>query len=171
MATASPDTTTTTTKKSALQQEQSTAGHRKRDTPKRVAQNIARSEAKLARFDRIIKKDGLPPMVLTPAEEKEAADGKTISRESLITLKELFLMDGITYTQAAMMAGCNPKTARDKFLIWAEALVEDEKYETWVERQHRVRARALEGITKQMIKTDEHLATICLLYTSPSPRD
>ena len=128
----------------------------------RLDKRMDKTEAQLEKFQKVIEKDALPELPLAE-QEKTYPDGE-ISKARVIALKEMFLMDGITYTQAAKLAGVNPKTAREKFMAWAQELVEDENYEGWVQRQQRVRARALEGITKQILSVQEHLDTLQRIY-------
>ena len=95
-------------------------------------------------------------------EPKEA--GRRLTEDEKKELRDMFLMDGITYTQAALQVGADPRTVKHYFRRLAEEVVEKENYETWMDRQHRVRARTLEGITKQIIEVTEHLRDIQTIY-------
>jgi len=82
----------------------------------------------------------------------------TISDEQIASLKELFLMGGITPTQAGLFVGVNHLTAKTYFREWAEEILNDPEHLTWAEREAHARVRALESITKQIIKVNETLA-------------
>ena len=90
--------------------------------------------------------------------------GHRLTEDEKEELRDLFLMDGITYTQAGLKAGVTPQTAKKYFRMLAEEVVEQEGYKGWVDRQRRVRARTLEGITKQIIEVTEHLRDIQTIY-------
>ena len=93
----------------------------------------------------------MPPKVLLPAYDKAHNDGRKLDPATVRELENLFLMDGITPFAAARIVGCNFETARRYFDEWAENLLSTPEHETWAYRQRRVRARALEGITKKIM--------------------
>ena len=76
---------------------------------------------------------------------------ESISKDEKEQLQNLFLMDGITPFQASKVVGVHRATAQRYFDMWAEELVHEPEHESWAYRQNRVRARALEGITKKII--------------------
>jgi len=82
----------------------------------------------------------------------------TISAKQIASLKELFLMGGITPTQAGNFAGIDYRTVQTYFREWAEEILDDPEHLTWAEREAHARARALESITKQIIKLNEIIA-------------
>lgn len=82
----------------------------------------------------------------------------TISEEQIASLKELFLMGGITPTQAGLFVGVDYRTAQTYFREWAEEILDDPEHLTWAEREAHARVRALESITKQIIKVNDTLA-------------
>ena len=104
-------------------------------------------------------------MLLTDLSQKNSSY-KKISKEQLLELEELFLMDGITPNQAGKIVGVRFETAKSYFEKWAEDLVDDEHYETWVDRQKRIRARALEGITKDILATTERLRHLEVVFAN-----
>lgn len=81
-----------------------------------------------------------------------------LSDEKIAGLKELFLMGGITPTQAGDFIGVNFITVRTYFQEWAEEIIHDPDHQTWAEREAHARVRALESITKQIIKVNETLS-------------
>ena len=130
-----------------------------------VERTISKSEKRLAQFREKNAQNPLPALEgPTTTTKLENPRNSGISPEQERNLKELFLMDGITYTQAAALAGVSVPTARAYFQRWAEEMVEEPSYENWSARQLRVRARALEGITKQLLAVSEHLTTIQRIY-------
>lgn len=93
-------------------------------------------------------------------------DSRRISDDQKAMLRQLFLMDGITPTQAAEQAGVDTKTARAYFAEWAEELVNGENYVPWVEMHERVKARALEGTTREIIKVQTTISKLEKIYDS-----
>jgi len=87
---------------------------------------------------------------ITPAQEKE--------------LETLFFMDGITAYRASKIVGVSRETATKYFEMWSADLITDEGYETWAQRQKRVRARALEGIAKRIIELSTRRHTLERIY-------
>lgn len=94
------------------------------------------------------------------AENKKNSNKRnhTISPDKIAVLKELFLMGGITPTQAGLFVGVDFRTVQTYFQEWAEEIVDDPNHITWAEREAHARVRALESITKQIIKVQETLA-------------
>lgn len=82
----------------------------------------------------------------------------TISPKQIAELKELFLMGGITPTQAGQFVDVDYRTAQAYFRVWAEEILNDPEHLTWAEREAHARVRALESVTKQIIKVNETLA-------------
>lgn len=81
-----------------------------------------------------------------------------LSDEKIASLKELFLMGGITPTQAGLFAGVNFLTVKAYFREWAEEIINEPEHLTWAEREAHARVRALESVTKQIIKVNETIA-------------
>lgn len=81
-----------------------------------------------------------------------------LSDEKIAALKELFLMGGITPTQAGIFVGVNFLTVKTYFQEWAEEIIHDPEHLTWAEREAHARVRALESITKQIMKVNETIA-------------
>ena len=97
---------------------------------------------------------------LDPKQKRDPRANHFISDEKKMRLQELFLMDGITPYQAARVADVKFETAKRYFEMWSEELVDDPQYETWVQRQRRVRVRSLEGYTKKIIPITEQRNTL-----------
>ena len=129
-----------------------------------VERTISKSEKRLAQFREKNAQNPLPALEGPLPPDTGNPRNAGIPQECEQNIKELFLMDGITYTQAAALAGVSVPTARAYFQRWAEEMVEEPSYENWSARQLRVRARALEGITKQLLAVSEHLTTIQRIY-------
>lgn len=72
-------------------------------------------------------------------------------------LKDIFLQGGITPYQAAMQTGYKFDTVKKLFKKWANELVSEEQREPWLEREKRVRQRALEGLSTKLTKVRERL--------------
>lgn len=79
-------------------------------------------------------------------------------------LEMLFFMDGITSYAASKQVGIDKETAKQYFESWSADLVGEEDYETWGQRQKRVRARALEGIAKRIIELSTRKTTLVKIY-------
>jgi len=73
-----------------------------------------------------------------------------LSKNKLLQLEEHFFMNGITAYKASKLVGVDYKTANSYFNEWAKKLTTDEKYETWVDKNTRVKARALEGLANKI---------------------
>ncbi len=89
---------------------------------------------------------------------------KTISEAQEHELETLFFMDGITPYRASKIVGISLETATKYFEMWSADLITDEGYETWAQRQKRVRARALEGIAKKIIEQSTRRHTLERIY-------
>jgi len=61
-------------------------------------------------------------------------------------LDELFFTDGITAYKASRLVGVDYKTAKKYFADWSKQLIAEDAHETWVDRNTRVRVRAIEGL-------------------------
>lgn len=79
-------------------------------------------------------------------------------------LRELYLQDGITITRAAIIAGCDAKHASLQFKKFGEEIAEHVMAgdEDWLEKNDRVRARALEGLAVQVQSSDDKLGAMKL---------
>ena len=147
--------------------EQQTIQIRQSGAVKQAEKAIRMTDAKIGRHLKQNADDPIKLPTVTMIKPETVDDnprGEKIDPQKQLELKDMFLMDGITYTQAAILVGCSPRTAKNWFLKWAEELVEDPGYEPWVKRQARVRARTLEGITKQIIKVNDHMTEIQQIY-------
>lgn len=87
-----------------------------------------------------------------------------ITKDQEAQLEMLFFMDGITSYAASKQVGIAKQTAREYFEMWAADLVSDNEYETWAQRQKRVRARALEGIAKRILELSTRKNTLVTIY-------
>lgn len=96
------------------------------------------------------------PVILIPLKRGKHKD--KISVEQTKSLKELFLMGGITPTQAGIFVDIDYRTVQVHFRDWAEEILEDPEHLTWAEREAHARVRALESITKQIMKLNETIA-------------
>lgn len=101
------------------------------------------------------------PIMLIPTKTR---DYKKISESQEKELETLFFMDGITPYRAAKIVGIALETATRYFEMWSADLITDEGYETWAQRQKRVRARALEGIAKRIIELSTRRNTLERIY-------
>ena len=72
-------------------------------------------------------------------------------------LKDIFLQGGITAYQATIVTGYDFRTVKRLFIKWADELVSEENREPWLEREKRVRQRALEGLSSRIGKIRERL--------------
>ena len=61
-------------------------------------------------------------------------------------LDDLFFTDGITAYKASRLVGVDYKTAKKYFADWSKRLIAEDAHETWVDRNTRVRVRAIEGL-------------------------
>ena len=82
--------------------------------------------------------------------KKTGPKGGTLPKAKKELLKELFLESGITSYQASEKSKINYKTVRKYFEEFAGELTTDENHEDWFDREKRVRARALEGYSKNI---------------------
>ncbi len=91
-------------------------------------------------------------------EPKSKHDGsitKARKKEIDSKLKELYFQDGITYSHAADIAGCSRKYSSLKFKYFGDEIQKHkEPDDTWIDKNDRVRDRALEGLSKQIKKSD-----------------
>lgn len=91
--------------------------------------------------------------------------GRRLTEQQKRELEELFYMDGITAWHAHKLTGVSYRAVKKYFLDWGEKLVTDEQYESWIEKQKRVRARALEGLTQQIVNVQTRLSTLQNQYS------
>ncbi len=91
--------------------------------------------------------------------------GRRLTEQQKRELEELFYMDGITAWHAHKLTGVSYRAVKKYFLEWGEKLVTDEQYESWIEKQKRVRARALEGLTQQIVNVQTRLSTLQNQYS------
>ena len=82
------------------------------------------------------------------------------NKEMIETLKELFLMDGMTAYQASQITPYNFRTVQVYFDEWADEIIKVSGHEIWIAREKRVRARALEGISKKLTSVRTRLAKL-----------
>ena len=87
-----------------------------------------------------------------------------ITEDQEAQLEMLFFMDGITSYAASRQVGVAKETAKQYFEMWAADLVSESDYETWTQRQKRVRARALEGIAKRVIELSTRKNILVTIY-------
>lgn len=130
---------------------------------KRLEGTLADTGTRLNEMREAVSQENLPQLRIMPPPEENPRE-KGIDKDRERTLYDYFLQDGITYTQAAALAGVNIKTAQRKFKEWASQIVEEEEYEDWSARQNRVRARALEGITRQILEVTAHQDVVQQIY-------
>ena len=84
-----------------------------------VERTISKSEKRLAQFREKNARNPLPALEGPLPPDTGNPRNAGIPQECEQNLKELFLMDGITYTQAAALAGVSVPTARAYFQRWA----------------------------------------------------
>ena len=88
----------------------------------------------------------------TPPTKKKKTQGARITDINK-KLKELYFEGGITYTQAAEIAGCERHHASLMFKKFGDEIVQfKEKDEDWISKNDRVRDRALEGLSTNVRK-------------------
>jgi len=88
---------------------------------------------------------------------QQAKRGPKDAKEKILVdqkLRELFYEDGITPWSASISAKCGYEYAIAKFKEFGDYIVEKET-EDWIDRNERVRKRALEGIAKNIAKAKE----------------
>jgi len=78
-----------------------------------------------------------------------------LSTNKVKDLQDLFFEDGITSNKAAQLTGVDPKTAKKYFEKWSKQLVDDDAHETWVDRNTRVRVRAIEGFANTIYEVSK----------------
>jgi len=87
---------------------------------------------------------------------KSGAKSDSTKRITNKILKELYYEDGITYTHAAEIAGCSKLYASIEFKkLGSEIAQYREKDEDWIDKNDRVRDRALEGLSRKIRYSDE----------------
>lgn len=87
-----------------------------------------------------------------PKSEQQAIDKK---------LKEFYFQDGITYTHAAELAGCSDKYASLQFKKFGDDIDKNkEPDDTWIDKNDRVRTRALQGLSKQINQSSEAITRL-----------
>lgn len=77
-------------------------------------------------------------------------------------LRELYLKDGITIQRASIEAGCSAPHASEWFKKFGAELAQHaiDVDENWLEKNDRVRVRALEGIAVQVVECDKKLSAM-----------
>jgi len=89
---------------------------------------------------------------------KSGAKSDSTKRSINKTLKELYYEDGITYTHAAEIAGCSKLYASIAFKQLGNEIAKyREKDEDWIDKNDRVRDRALEGLSRKIKHSDEEI--------------
>ncbi len=98
----------------------------------------------------------------TPPHKKKKIDTKGAKIKDInAKLKKLYYEGGITYSQAAEMAGCERHYASKQFKIFGDEIFQHQiKDEDWISKNDRVRDRALEGLTQNVRKCDDALETL-----------
>ena len=124
--------------------------------PKKKKASKKKAPAKKSKKNSKKKKKSVPMDGLYPV-----SGPKSRSRKKAINnkLKELYYTDGITYTRAASIACCSRQYAARIFWKLAEEIAKykEESNETWIEKNDRVRDRALEGLSIQLEKSNNRL--------------
>lgn len=88
-----------------------------------------------------------------PKRGKKSTNLKTIQDKKL---EELYYEDGITPKMASKIVGCGYKYALTKFNSLGAIIAEAED-EDWIERNERVRKRALEGLSVKLQDAKDHI--------------
>ncbi len=103
-------------------------------------------------------------MTTKKKEEDKAKTGpKSVAEKQAVDkkLRELYYESGITYTRAAIIAGCGPEYSTKKFKEFADEILKHrEDDEDWLEKNDRVRERALEGLAVNVEKCDDRLGAL-----------
>lgn len=76
-------------------------------------------------------------------------------------LLHLFNEDGITYGHAAEIAKCSNEYASKKFYEFGDKIEKNKLiYESWVDKNDKVRDRSLEGISRNVVQCDSTILEI-----------
>lgn len=100
-------------------------------------------------------------MTAKKPKSKHAKSGPKGAKKKEIDdkLRELYLRGGITYTHAAQISNCSNEYASLAFKKFGVEIAENkEPDEDWYDKNDRVRDRALEGLSRQIKKSDENLS-------------
>lgn len=94
-----------------------------------------------------------------PQKAKTGRKTTKVKIEQDIKLRKLFDQDGITPWFASNVVNCGYEYAVRKFKEFGQTLV-DKEDENWIERQDKVRKRALEGLTIQIKDAEKIVGTV-----------
>lgn len=98
-----------------------------------------------------------PPLKDRKSGTKKGAKQKDIDD----TLKKLYYKGGITYSQAGEKAGCSRQHASLMFKKFGDEIAQYQiKDEDWITKNDRVRDRALEGLSTNVIECDGTLSEL-----------
>ena len=102
-------------------------------------------------------------------------DSRGLTKDQILSLEDLFFMNGITVYKAHKRTGIDKATVEKYFSEWADTLVKQQE-ETWSDRHKRVRARALEGLADKLIIAQERRVGLMetyneLQYTKTTDKD
>jgi Ni,Fe-hydrogenase I large subunit len=94
-----------------------------------------------------------------PKNKHAKAGPKTASKAALDKqLLALFNEDGITYSHAAEITKCSRQYASNQFKIFGDKIEANKQiYESWIEKNDRVRDRALEGLSRNVKNCDDNI--------------
>ena len=96
-----------------------------------------------------------------PHKAKAGRKTTKVKIEQDIQLRKLFDEDGITPWAASNQVNCGYEYAVKKFKEFGQLLVDSED-ENWIERQDKVRKRALEGLTLRIKESKKQIEAIVL---------
>jgi len=105
------------------------------------------------------KKEVKPKKRSRPQKAKVGRKDSKAKVEQDIQLRELFNQDGITPWSASIQVKCGYEYAVKKFKEFGQILTDAED-ENWIERQDKVRKRALEGITTRIKESKKQIEGI-----------
>jgi Ni,Fe-hydrogenase I large subunit len=76
-------------------------------------------------------------------------------------LLKLFNEDGITFSHAAEITGCSRQYASKKFAEFGDIIDKEKQvYDSWVDKNDKVRDRALEGLSRNVADSDRNIERI-----------
>jgi len=111
------------------------------------------------KYEKAAKKKAVAPKSNTPKKLVKSGPKSNARKENIDkTLKDLYYEDGITYSHAAEIAGCSPLYASLAFKQFGNEIAEHrEKDEDWIDKNDRVRDRALEGLSRKINNSDNEI--------------
>lgn len=98
-------------------------------------------------------------MVKRIANAKRGPKTAALKVQTDVKLRQLYDQDGITPWRASQIAQCGYEYAQKKFKEFADQIATQEN-EDWIEKNDRVRARALEGIAVKIGEVEVNLERI-----------